>query len=134
MPGRRFSYWIGEALRDARESAGIPIGPAAASIGMSPLKIQRIEGAKGEGLQSYKDIDRIVAAYAYLLGIADPRELWIDALDRWIKEGGIPNFEDDLPGTRFLRPIREEAQRQPQVRGELEERLRAMRPRRGGGR
>lgn len=112
-PGRRLSYWIGQALRNAREDARVPKSYIAALLNESETTITRLE--KDDGLYAEfwgRDIDRAVWAYAYAIGIDDPRELWQHALNDWYEKGALPAFsEDEIPGSRFVRPIRDEARR-----------------------
>lgn len=132
MPGRRMSFWIGEALRRARETEdpdGVLIKTIATALNMHERKLIRVEGNEGEDVQSYNDIDRVVAAYAYVLDIEDPRSFWIDALELWYRDGAMPEVSANLPGARFVRPIRDEARRQQRARAEPGKRLDAMKNR-----
>lgn len=136
-PGRRFSYWLADTLRAERTKADQPIELIAYVLGVNPRTIERFEdpahrddtGEKPWG----RDIDRVVAVYAYVLGVEDPRDLWQLALDRWRDEGERPDFLSDLPpSTRgFIRPLWDEARRQRQALAEQQEKRRAMQSRRG---
>lgn len=111
MAGRRFSYWIAQTLRAEREAAGIPLRSISSVLDVHERTLERLEDLSEPEKGYGQDIDRYVAAYAYLLGLKDPRELWQRALERWRAEGSTPDFSADLPGARFLRPIREQTQR-----------------------
>lgn len=127
MPGRQFKSWIGETLRRRREEAGIPIGMLTGPLA-SEDTLKRIEGAQGPDKQSYQTMDDAVAVYAYALGLDDPRELFIDALELWFKEGAAPQASGaDTQSFRFLRSIRDESRRQRQAPPAPEERLDAIR-------
>lgn len=115
MPERRFSYWIAETLRAERERAELPIEHIAVALGVSVRTVTRLEDPEGldpTGRKPYgRDIDRAVATYAWLLGYDDPRDLWQLALDRW-RAQPAPDFTDEMPGSRFVAPIREAARAQ----------------------
>lgn len=118
----RFSWWLAETLREEREKAGQPVELVAYVLGVNIRTIERFEDSDYRGSDGGKpyghDIDRVVATYAYLLGMDDCRELWQLALDRWRNQGPPPDFMTDLPAARFVLPIREVAQRQRQSQPE----------------
>jgi hypothetical protein len=125
------SYWLGVALKEARQAQNIPIRTLAGILQMDYRTLEALEGDLGEEKQTYQNVDRRIAAYGYVLGYDDPREVWIDALERWYSHGGVPNISDGLPeqALSFLRPLREQARRQRQAQPAPVERLQAIRRR-----
>lgn len=145
--GRQFAYWLGELLRREREGTGNKHGIGirkgepidrsiiAAVLGNDPATPKRREeGVRSGGELKYSfgnGIDRVVAAYAYVLGYEDPRILWLRALQLWQAEGAAPDYVAEfqaasnvtpLPtGMRarqagFERALRDEARRQQRSR------------------
>lgn len=96
---RTMRYWLGRTLRETREAARDEGGHELAlyqialylrdsGIQISEATLSRLE-TDSTGWPR-KDLDAIVAAYADLCGIEDPRDLWRRALDSWVSRGGIP--------------------------------------------
>jgi len=101
------SYWLGQTLRHARSQFGITEEQMATSLDVNWRTIRRLE----TGLTVGRDIDRAVAGYAYVVGV-DARDLWADALARWVEDGSVPQFEPMTgPAAAFARAIRDEAVR-----------------------
>lgn len=119
---KRFSWWLADTLRDERERAGQPVELVAYVLGVNVRTIERFEDSAYRGADGEKpygaDIDRMVATYAYLLGLDDARDLWQLALDRWRSEGPPPDFMADHPAAKFVAPLREAAQGQRRSRPE----------------
>ena len=113
MAARRLSYWIVHVLKRERQAYGFEPEDVARILHVHPRTIQRLED--GETHTLGPEIDRVIAAYGYLLGLDDSRELWYMALDAWKRYGAeaAPEFSlpDGLPG-EFARAIRDAAQRQ----------------------
>lgn len=116
-PGRRMAYWIAVTLRQEREKAGISRSHIAASLGLSPKTIDRLEAGESMG----RDIDHAIAGYGYILGMNDNRELWQKALDNWSAHGSAPVFKPGGPAEAFARAIRETALRMKQAHGDYTE-------------
>ena len=70
--GTRMSYWIGMTLKEARERVGISRQDIARPLGVNDVTIKRLESGRSMG----RDIDHAVAAYAFVLGLEDGRQLW----------------------------------------------------------
>lgn len=123
-PGRRYSYWLGQLLSREREGTGdehgigirkgepIDRGLLAGMIGYSEKTLERRE--EGERQKNNPDvrkftfgddIDKIVAGYAYILGIDDPRVLWERALKLWHAEGAVPDYKPELRNASQIRPL-----------------------------
>jgi hypothetical protein len=127
------NYWIGDTLRAAREEGGVPLPMIAGVLDVHPRTVERIEDA-GDARGYGADMDRVVAAYALVLGIEDSRDLWERAIQRWREEvPEAPDFTAGLPGARFVLPIREAARQQAQARLESEGKATAKRTKREAG-
>lgn len=113
VAGRRFAYWVAHTLRTEREQAGIEQKDMAIAIGVDRATIRRLE--KGESFGH--DIDDRIAAYAYVLGIEDNRDLWRRALDAWMSHGEPSIFREEGGPAAFARWVREAAQRARQAPG-----------------
>lgn len=98
----KMSWWLGETLRRAREDAGAPLQSVVAAAGLgSDRTLYRLETHRaGYG----RDIDAYIAAYGFVLGISDARDLWQDALDTWRAEGRAPDLSA-VPGAAFVRQL-----------------------------
>lgn len=88
---RTMRYWLGRTLRETRNAAGkdlLDISQELRRNGLSTTEptVSRIETSPGWP----RDLDAIVAAYAEVCRIEDPRDLWEKALGAWISRGGIP--------------------------------------------
>lgn len=143
-PGRQLAYWLGDVLRREREGTGdecgigirkgdpISLRTIAGLLDDDPMTLRRREeGVKEKGVRKYtfgQDVDKVVAAYAYVLGYDDPRILWLRALQLWQAKGAVPDYVAEFPGTAnvtplararqagFARALRDEARRQTQPR------------------
>lgn len=116
------SYWLADALRATREAAKVSRNAIAKRLDVDPSTVFRLE--KGAGLT--RDVERYVAAYAELCGVEDGRQLWRDALNRWMDHGAPPQVSwmtdadpppQGDPGSssapeRIAREIRETEQRE----------------------
>ena len=109
--GVRMTYWIGDVLQEEREAAGVTTAQVATALDVDERTIKRLELGQTMG----RDIDRTVAAYAYLIGIEDGRDLWREALERWSRDGSPPQFKPSSdPAAAFAEAIRVTALRQQQ--------------------
>lgn len=103
IPGSELAYWIAAVLHDEREKVGISESEIATALRVNPRTIARLE----RGNTMAADIDGRVAAYAWLLGIDDSRDLWTKAISRWRKEGSPPRFQPiEGPAAAFAEAIR----------------------------
>lgn len=84
------SYWLAHTLKSARERAGHKPSAVASAANLNPATIYRLE--KGHGWS--RDTDRLVAAYAQVIGWDDARELWDIALKMWMRHGQPPQLEE----------------------------------------
>ena len=86
-PDRRtMLYWLARACRELREAADVKPGDVAAVVRIDTGTVYRFE--KAERLPH--KIDQLIAAYAYLCGIDDGREIWQTAVEDWMTKGGAP--------------------------------------------
>lgn len=129
------SYWLALVLRERREAGGIRLSEVAGLSKVDQSTINRVE----KGLTLAPDIDHYVAAYAKLLDLDDGRELWNQALDRWMREGAPPVLIGQLEGEsaieqreRDLREtkIRRARKQEPRL---SDEKTRSTRKKRAGG-
>lgn len=103
----QLAYWIATVLNDAREKAHVKEEEAATTLGVVVRTIRRLENRDGEAPTLGRDINRYVAAYAWLLGMDDGRDLWERALKRWRSHGTAPVFTpSDAPAEAFAAAIR----------------------------
>ena len=96
VPGRTMKYWLARTLYERREAANpkrVSRARIARLLEVETSTIFRFE--KGERFPDH--FDRVVAAYAFALGIDDGRELWQEALEAWRTNGQPPTFKDDPP-------------------------------------
>jgi hypothetical protein len=116
VPGATMRYWLADTLEQLRERAGISLEEVAwrskRAGGSGYSQLSRFEA--GEAWP--REFDHVVVGYADALGVADPRELWQLALDRWREHGAMPSGghrEDgsDSPSRRFADLIAEQAAR-----------------------
>lgn len=115
MPGtddieqrRTMRYWISTVLREAREEAGVPPKNVAQLADVDNSTLSRFENHRTWP----QNLDRMVAAYALIAGVEDPRDLWREAVQRYVKDGGQPVLGELSPAQRSLRLALEAAQRQ----------------------
>ena len=105
--GAHFRWWLAQAAQEARGQA---TREDIASLSRSGIdKIRRFEA----GRTLPQDLDQVIAAYAELAGVNDPREIYQRALDLWYAHGVRPAIGRDgrrelATGERF-----EEALAQP---------------------
>jgi hypothetical protein len=129
--GRRFLYWIAEAALAVRAEAHASPERVADLIGVGSPTVKRFEKAQNWPA----DPDRVMAAYAEVGGLEDPREIYQRALDLWHKHGSKPllSAKDDdgalTPGQRFEQEISARRAR-PRGPAESEETTSATRKRR----
>lgn len=111
---RTFLFWLSKHLRELRECKDVSIADIAVLVdGRKTGKpINTSSLSRFENGESWPDRpDQTVAAYAYLCGYEDARELWKEAIERFIKKGGAPAIEDLRSPGRALRLASEAAQR-----------------------
>lgn len=102
------SYWLATTLKEAREHAGLSREDIARPLGVNGVTIKRLESGQSMG----RDVDQYVAAYAFVLGLEDGRELWEKATRDYRRHGSPPMFSvpAGLPQA-FAEAIREVALR-----------------------
>lgn len=94
--GQRFLYWLAESARQARESSGESLEAIAVVSGLTKESVKRFETAR----HWPQNPERLLAAYAYIAGIADTRDLFHHALDLWDEFGEPPDYGTPAkPGT-----------------------------------
>lgn len=115
MLGTRMTYWLAQACLMAREEAGKKQSHVAAALDMNQSSVYRFE----LGGSWVRDADRFVNAYAQVVGLDDPRQIWDRALALWHQHGANP-FEENgsLSGFReaigsVREPARREARAEP---------------------
>lgn len=85
--GQRFRTWLAQAARDARIQAGAREDHISSLLAKGSIdKIKRFE--KGETMPP--NIEEVIAAYAKVAGIEDPRDLFRLALGLWYDHGAAP--------------------------------------------
>ncbi len=94
-PGRTLRYWVALTVKEARKATDVLPRHISDLLDIDPSRIYNFE----RGTHWPDDIDQIIAAYAQLLGVKDPRTFYSRALKRWHAEGGQPTIETD-PASR----------------------------------
>lgn len=97
-PRNQFAYWVGLALRMAREAANIHRASVAGRAGVGERTIERLEdGYMQDDIRRYtlgQDFDGAIVAYAYELGVEDARDflehILAEALRLWREDSGRP--------------------------------------------
>jgi hypothetical protein len=84
--GQRFLYWLAHAATQARERVDVRAETIASMLDMSVESVRRFETAK----HFPNDPDRMIAAYAAVAGLDDPREIYQQALNLWYAHGSMP--------------------------------------------
>lgn len=115
--GRTLAYWVALVLKeDLRPKHNIRQSQVAGLLKVDQSTITRFE----HGKNLPPDADRYLAAYAQLAQLDDPREIYLMAYDRWVREGAPPlvNEDDETEAQRSARLIAEAAQRHARSRGE----------------
>jgi transcriptional regulator with XRE-family HTH domain len=84
------SHWLGRTMRDARVSAHVRHSEVAGLARVAENTIIRLEAG-----ENVRNAEQILAAYGYLLGVADPRDFLLHAIQRWIGKGDPPIIEGD---------------------------------------
>ena len=87
-PGQRFSYWLAEVCRAARDTASVSISAVAELARVDRSTIHRFETL---GVWP-RHPDVYIAAYAEALGLPDGRDLWSIALNAWRQHGSAPSL------------------------------------------
>ncbi len=88
VAGQQMLLFLSEVAAAARGEHSLEV--VAIIAGVSPRTVRRFE----DGEHWPHDLDRILAVYAHLGGIKDPREMWRDALDCWYDHGTQPRRLD----------------------------------------
>lgn len=93
--GEQLSTYLGHLLEEKRTKADPYISRAkiARLLVVTEQTVERLELKPGLP----PDVDRYVAGYARLLGIDDPRDIYLEAIDRWKKHGPRPRVSADEP-------------------------------------
>lgn len=79
---QQFSLWLSEACKAAREENGVNVQTVAGLADVVDITVKRFE-EKGAGTAAGQP--KLVAAYAQACGIADGRELYRAAVERWFQ-------------------------------------------------
>ncbi len=85
-PTQRYEYWLGATARRCREDAGLSLEDMASHMRVSKEKIDRFE----KGRTRPHDEGEVVAAYASICGIPEPRDIYEVALRDWYRHGEPP--------------------------------------------
>jgi transcriptional regulator with XRE-family HTH domain len=85
-PPQRFEFWLGATARRCREEAGLSLEDMASHMRVSKEKVDRFE----KGRTRPHSESEVVAAYAAVCGIADPRDIYDVALRDWHEHGEAP--------------------------------------------
>jgi hypothetical protein len=117
--GQRYLYWLAEAAKQLREHAGVRPETVASIMDVGIHRIDRFEKAENWP----RDAERLLAAYAQVVGLDDARDIYQRALDLWYEHGTAPllSAKDD-PATRRagaqadLPPLRARAEPLPPLR------------------
>lgn len=80
--------WLGNVLAQARINAHVTQLAIAQRAGVSEAKVYRFEA--GETWPRFGGPDELLAVYAELLGVDDPRDFLQLMLDRWRLQGTAP--------------------------------------------
>jgi hypothetical protein len=89
--GQRFLYWLAAAAVEARESAGEDPETIAYMLRVRAETVRRFEKAE----HWPRDTERMIAAYAAVARIPDPRNLYERALELWHDHGTRPAIGGD---------------------------------------
>ena len=102
-------YWLARTLREIREAQGLSQQDVAqtAGGGIDHATISRLEN----NLTWPGNLDEIIVAYATIAKIEDPRDLWLQVIARYRKEGTIPVGGDLSPRQRAVLDALEARQR-----------------------
>jgi hypothetical protein len=92
--GSTLVFWLAEVAQEARERADAKLYDISALIRRDERTVRRFE----KGGHMPDDLERTLAAYAAVGGVADPRDLVREALERWYKHGTAPSLTNDLAG------------------------------------
>lgn len=107
--GRTMRYWLGQTLREARQARGIKLIDIARLADYSDASAL----TRFENDETWPNrLDLVIAAYAYMCGIEDGRELWESALKRWRRSGSAPTLGELTPAQRAVLLALEAARRQ----------------------
>ena len=105
------NYWIGNACKTARESAGLSREVVATILETDRTKLWRFE--KGETWPN--DLDRVVSTYASLTGRSHPATLWAEAAKMWEREPAS-SVDPQAAIERFAQQLSEAARRGARAR------------------
>jgi hypothetical protein len=94
------AYWLGIACKQARERHAPEIPPEQLGLllGRRPEPFYAFE----QGKSIPRDLDEVLAAYAFFAGYQDPRKLVRDAVDLWANEGEAPSLPDNIVQAAYL--------------------------------
>lgn len=102
-PGRTLRYWVATTLKDARKQTDVLPRDISTLLDVDASRIYNFE----RGTHWPDDVDQIIAAYAELLGVKDPRTFYRRALKRWHDAGERPRVEPSPdPATRYAAKAR----------------------------
>lgn len=104
--------WLGAVLAQARINANVTQLAIAERAGVSEAKVYRFEA--GESWPRFGGPDELLAVYAELLGVDDPRDFLQLMLDRWREQGTQPT----APTQRAVAAARRAAVRTKRTRRE----------------
>lgn len=86
LGAERFLPYLAIAAKEAREAAGRNVETVAGLVDRRGRTVERFE--KMETVPD--DPERLMAAYAQVAGLDDPREIYQRALDLWYEHGSMP--------------------------------------------
>jgi hypothetical protein len=105
--GATMRFWLANTCKELREQADVRPETVAATAGLSAGQLWRFEAHENWP----RHFDRIVWAYATILGADDPRDIWQLALDRWKRHGTVPVRGDGPAVRQFTQVVRDQAKR-----------------------
>lgn len=96
-PDSRCLVYLGRVCRDIRQDAGLSMELLGVAAGSSSQVIRRFE----HGKTVPRDLEDVVCCYAEIAG-RDAREVWKEAVDRWVKYGLRPSPPESFESLRAM--------------------------------
>lgn len=87
--GQKLLYWLGQAARSVRETAGVSRAEIAVAVKRDQSAVERFEN----GQTMPQQLERVLAAYAAACNLDDPRDILQAALHLWYKHGTPPTLD-----------------------------------------
>lgn len=101
---QRYATFLSETCGVLREQHRVGQAVVAARAGVDRSSIYRFE----KEAHWPSDPDRLVAAYAEVIGVMDARELWEAALRRWRRGGSEPRLPSSEPVARAAKDLEQD--------------------------